>query len=146
MGSLSATIQDDSKRRAVVDDCVQLIEAEVGSKGGISGIAIKAAYKTVKGLRPGIIPMAMNHLLDDFAAKIDPLWQECQTSGTSPRTFFSSRKEQVANALLSITDHRRDHSDNRVMITAYNQLRPKAAAYIGEATPRLADLIAKHAS
>jgi hypothetical protein len=146
MGSLAATIQDDSKRRAVVDDCVQLIEAEVGSKGGISGIAIKAAYKTVKNLRPGMIPMAMNHLLDEFAAKIDPLWQECQTSGASPRTFFSSRKDQVADALLSITDQRRDHSDNRVMVGAYNQLRPRAVGYIGEATPRLADLIARHAS
>lgn len=146
MGSLVATIQDDSRRRAVVDDCVNLIEAEVGSKRGISGMGIKTAYKAVKGLRPGMIPMAMNHLLDEFAAKIDPIWAECQASGEQPRAYFVRRKGDIANALLSITDARRDKADNRVMVRAYNGLRPKAVAYIGDAMPRLAELIAKHAS
>jgi len=146
MGSLAETIKDDTRRRAVVNDCVALIEAEVASKRGLSGMGIKTAFKAVKGLRPGMIPMAMNHLLDDFAKQIDPLWQECQSSGEAPRAFFSSRKGEIANALLSITDARRDRADNRVMVRAYNGLRPKAVAYIGDAAPRLGDLIAKHAS
>lgn len=146
MGSLVETIKDDTKRRAVVDDCVRLIEAEVGSKPGISGIGIKTAYKAVKGLRPGMIPMAMNHLLDEFAAKLDPFWQECQASGQQPEAFFVSRKLDVANALLSITDARRDNADNRVMVRAYNKLRPKAISYIGDAMPRLSELFVRHAS
>lgn len=146
MGSLTETIKDDARRRAVVDDCVALIEAEVKSKRGISGIAIKGAFKTVKSLRPGMVPMAMNHLLDDFATQIDPIWAECQSSGQQPRAFFSANKTRVANALLHITDDRGRKSDHKTLVKAYNSLRPKAVQYIGDAMPRLADLIAKHAS
>jgi hypothetical protein len=144
MGSLVQTIQDAEKRRAVVDDCVRLIEAEVSSKRGISGMGIKAAFKAVRGLRPGMIPMAMNHLLDEFAAKLDPFWSECQASGKKPRSFFVERKGDVAEALLSITDARRDKADNRVMVRAYNGLRPKVVSYIGDAMPRVAELFIKH--
>jgi hypothetical protein len=56
------------------------------------------------------------------------------------------RKTDICNALLSITDARRDNADNRVMVKAYNKLRPKAMTYMGDAMPRVADLIAKHAS
>ena len=146
MGSLVETIKDDAKRRAVVDDCVKLLESEVGSKRGISGVAIKGGFKTVKKMRPGMIPMAMNHLLDDFAAQIDPIWQECQTSGQDPRSFFTSQKSRVANALLSITDDRGRKSDHKSLVKIYNKLRPSAVQHIGDAMPGLADLIKKHAS
>ena len=146
MGSLVETIKDDARRRAVVDDCVTLLEAEVAGKRGLSGMAIKGAFKTVKSMRPGMVPMAMNHLLDDFAVKIDPIWAACQASGDNPRTYFSSRKGELANALLSITDERGAKSNHRVLVKAYKSLRPKAIQHIGDATPRLADLIVKHAS
>lgn len=146
MGSLVETIKDDTARRAVVEDCVGLLEAEVASKRGLSGVAIKGGFKTVKKMRPGMIPMAMNHLLDDFAAQIDPIWAECQTSGQNPRTYFASRKGDIANALLSITDERGRQSDQKVLVKVYTKLRPTAVQHIGEAIPRLADLIAKHAS
>lgn len=146
MGSLVQTIQVEFRRRSVIDDCVLLIEAEVASKRGISGMGIKTAFRAVKGLRPGMLHMTMNHLLDEFAAQIDPFWQECQSSGRLPRDFFVSRKGDVAEALLSITDARRDKADNRVLVRAYNGLRPKAVSYIGDAMPRVADLFVKHAS
>ena len=146
MGSLVETIKNETARRAVVDDCVQLLEAEVASKRGISGVAIKGGFKTVKKMRPGMIPMAMNHLLDDFAAQIDPIWAECQASGQDPRAYFTSRKGDVANALLSITDERGRKSDQKVLVKVYSKLRPTAVQHIGEAIPGLADLIVKHAS
>ena len=146
MGSLVETIKDMDKRKAVVDDCVKLIDAEVASKRGVSGIAIKAAFKVVKGFQPGMIPMSMNHLLDDFAAQIDPFWQECQSEGSQSREFFTRRKGDVANALLSITDGRASKSRHRSLVKAYNKLRPQAVNHIGDAMPRLADVIQKHAS
>lgn len=146
MGSLVEVIKDDAKRRQVVDDCVVLIEAEVGDKKGLSGMAIKAGYKTVKGIRPGTIPMAMNHLLDDFAAKVDPFWQECQDTGANPRSFFSARKAEVANALLGITDARAKRAKNKLIAKTYTKLRPTAVEHVGAAMPRFADLVQKHAS
>lgn len=146
MGSLQETVKDQARRKAVIDDCAGLIDAEVSDKGGLSGMAIKAAYATVKGLRPGMIPMAMDGLLDDFSAKVDPFWARCQESGARPRDFFTKEKQAIANALLGITDDRAKKTPHRTLKAAYEKLRPQAVDHIGAAMPRLADLIQKHAS
>lgn len=146
MGSLVEVIKDDAKRRVIVDDCVALIEAEVADKSGLSGAGIKLGYKTVKGLKPGMIPMAMNHLLDDFAAKVDPYWQECQAQGADARTYFTSNKHKIADALLTITDARADRSSHKVLVSTYRKLRPAAVDHVGAAMPRFSQLVKKHAS
>ena len=48
MGSLVTVVSDPARRRLVIEDCVALLEAEVDAKSGLSGLAIKAAYKAVK--------------------------------------------------------------------------------------------------
>jgi hypothetical protein len=40
--SLVDALTDESKKKNVVKDCCELIDAEVKDKGGISGLAIKA--------------------------------------------------------------------------------------------------------
>ena len=39
----------------VVADCQRLIDQEVCGKSGVSGTAVKVAYKTVKSLAPGYL-------------------------------------------------------------------------------------------
>jgi len=145
MGSLAEVVQDDTKRRTVVDDCVGLLDAEVSDKRGLKGLAVKAAFKAVKGVRPGMIPMSVDALLDDFATQIDPFWADCQSSGTPPRNYFQSNGGAIANALLSITDERAQRSSQRVLKGAYSKLRGQAITHITQAMPRLADLVARHA-
>ena len=146
MGSLVEVIKDKARRRAVIDDCELLIDAEVADKGGLGGMAIKAAYKTVKGMRPGMIGMAMDGLLDDFSARVDPYWADCQAKGEAPRAFFSRRGNEIADALLGVTDDRARKSHHKVLVKAYTTLRPKAIEHISAAMPRFADLLVKHAS
>lgn len=145
MGSLFDVTRDPAKRKAVVDDCCALIDAEVSDKGGLTGIAIKTAFATVKGVKPGMIPMSMDHLLDDFSKQLDPFWAECQKGTEPPRAFFTRKKEAVANALLAITDDRARKSSHTVLVKAYQGLRGKAVDHIGAAMPRFADLLVKHA-
>jgi hypothetical protein len=146
MGSLAEVVTEDAKRRAVVDDCTRLLDAEVSDKRGLKGMAVKAAFKAVKGVRPGTIPMSIDALLDDFATQIDPFWVQCQESGTAPRSFFKSNGDAIANALLKITDDRAAKSTQRVLKGAYSKLRGQAITHITLSMPRLADLVAKHAS
>jgi hypothetical protein len=144
--ALSEVVKDPKKRRAVVDDCVLLIEAEVGDKGGLTGMAIKAAYATVKNIKPGFVGGAMNDLLDPFSDKVDPFWADCQAKKANPRQFFTQKKGEIANALLAITDVRADRSQHKMLVKTYHKLRPQAVNHIGDAMPRLADVIVKHAS
>lgn len=146
MGTLAETISDPAKRKAVVSDCAALIDAEVADKRGLSGAAIKTAFRTVKSFKPGMIADSMDALLDDFTAQLDPFWKECQDGGHAPRTFFSNRKNDVANALLRITDDRAAKSRHKTLVRAYKGLRGKAVDHIGAAMPRFADLLVKHAS
>lgn len=146
MGSLVEVIKDQAKRKRIVEDCASLIDAEVHDKSGLSGLAIKAGYATVKNLRPGMIEAAMDGLLDDFSSKIDPFWQDCQAQKAVPRSFFVNRKTEVANALLSITDERARRTPHKVLKSAYEKLRPMGVEHIGVAMPRFADLLSRHAS
>jgi hypothetical protein len=146
VAALSEVVKDPAKRRAVVGDCVSLIEAEVGDKRGLTGAAIKAAYMTVKNIKPGFVSAAMNDLLDPFSAKVDPFWAECQEKKANARQFFALKRGEIANALLSITDGKADRSQHKVLVKAYHRLRPQAVSHIGDAMPRLADVIVKHAS
>lgn len=145
MGSLVETVKDPAKRKLVVDAGVRLIEAEVADKGGLSGLAIKGAFKLVSGIKPGFVGGTLNHLLDDFSAKVDPFWAECQERREEPRAYFVRRGADISNALLSITDDRARNARGPVRNT-YDKLRPEAVKHVTAAMPRLADMVRTHAS
>lgn len=145
MANLSAVIADPNKRRAVVDDGVSVIEAEVADKGGLSGLAIKAAFGMVKKVRPGFVGQALNALLDEFAQAVDPIWAECTAKGGDPAATFAAQAPRVSEALLKITDKRAAGASGPVKAT-YEKLRPEAVKHTVAAMPRVAGLLKKHAS
>ncbi len=145
MPSLVEVMKDPAKRRQVVDAGVRVIEAEVADKGGLSGLAIKATFRVVQGLKPGFVPMALNHLMDDFAGKIDPFWLDCQEKKEDPRGYFTRRGSEIGNALLSITDERAKRGQGPAR-SAYEKLRPEGLKHVTAAMPRLADLCRQFAS
>ena len=146
MGSLIELAKNPDSRRAIVDDASAMLDQEVGDKSGLSGKAVKLAFRAVKGVSPGMIPMSIDALLDDFCIAMQPIWEECQASGQSARPYFQSRANDIANALLAITDDRAERSTQRILKSTYSKLRGQAVKHISEAMPRLADLVEKHAS
>src|SRR6476620_5794098 len=104
MASLVEALTDDSKKKEVVKDCCELIDAEVKDKGGISGLAIKAGYGTVKGIKPGFVEKAVEDLLPEFAKVLEPIYADAKTANKPVSAYFSSNSSRVADALLSITD------------------------------------------
>ncbi len=145
MPTLTEVLTDPNRRRRVVDDGVAVIEAEVSDKSGLSGIAIKTAFAMVSRIKPGFIGGALNHLMDDFAGKIDPFWSDCQAKGADARTYFVQNGPKVADALLQITDVRAKGASGPVR-SAYDKLRPEGQKHVVAAMPRLAELVRKHAS
>lgn len=146
MASLLKAAQDTQKRPLIITDCAQLIEEQVRSKRGMTGIAVKGAFKVIKSFKPGIIPRALDDMLDEFSGKVDPFWLACQEEGADPASYFRNNSGVIANALLSITDARAKNSPNRGLVKAYSGLRKKAVGHITDALPSLARLVAKHAS
>jgi hypothetical protein len=134
----------EPKRHQVVDDAVKVLDAEVSDKGGLGGLAIKAAFSVVKGIKPGFIRDVVDTLLPDFLKALDPIYQESVTAGKRPGEYLKAHAGRVADALLSITDARAARAERPVIKSTYEKLRPSAKKHVESAAPRLASLLDKH--
>lgn len=145
MTTLRDLLTTADKRNAVIQDALSVLDSEVDSKGGFSGIAIKGAYKVVKGVSPSFIREAVDGLLDPFLGVLDPLYQEAKQRGVSPKDHLVANKGRTADALLSITDGKAARAKNQAVKKMYEKLRGMAKDHVEAAVPRLGDLIVKHA-
>ena len=146
MPNLSEVLTNDSKKAAVIDDCCALIDAEVKDKGGISGLAIKAGYGAVKGVKPGFVKQVVTDLLPEFAKALDPIFQDAITGGKPVAAFFGQNGGRVAEALLAITDAKAERSKSGVVKGTYDKLRGSAKKNVEAAAPRLGEMVQKYAT
>ena len=83
--AVAATLQEillaPDTRPMVVTDCNMLIEQEIAEKSGVSGTAVKLAYKTVNTFRPGHVRHMVDSLLPQLVDKLEPYWAGYRTSG-----------------------------------------------------------------
>jgi hypothetical protein len=130
----------------VINDAQRLLDDEVASKGGLTGLAIKGAFKVVQGVRPGMVRDVIDGLLDDFSARLDRFYQDHGTKGAgkSLPDYFTSRRGEVADALLGITDDRAKVTRHGTPKKAYEGLRPKAREHVEAAVPGIGRLVDKH--
>lgn len=146
MGSLVERLLAPERKLEVVREAVELVEAEVRAKGGLSGIALKSALKLVQAARGDFIPAAMERLLPSFAARLEPLYAE-RLGGAPTMTneaYFHEHASRVAAALLSITDERARNSEGSGRRAAYEKIRPAAQRHVEEAAPRIGRLLDRH--
>jgi hypothetical protein len=143
MSTLKDILSRPGSRPQVIRDCEQIIEEEVASKG-LTGIPIKAAYAVVKAVKPGFIPEVIEGLLDDFADRLDSLYQAAKAKNEPISPYFNTRAGEAAEALLGITDQRAQRSKNHVIRSAYEKMRPLAKKHTEAAIPRVGKMIAKH--
>jgi histone H3/H4 len=147
---MAATLQETllaaDVRPNVVADCQTLIEQEVHDKSGISGAAIKAAYKTVTAFASGIIHDAVDTLLPDFLDKLQPFYTDFLSSGGADfGDYLAKRGEEVSEALLSVTDERAANSTRGTIKKAYGMIRSSGVKNVETALPRVGALVQKYA-
>ena len=130
----------------MIDDACRVLDQEVADKGGITGIAIKGAYKLVQGIKPGFIHEIVDALLDDFLGALDPIYQEATSKQRPAGAYVRENASRVADALLAVTDRRAKEAKRQVVRSAYEKLRGMAKKQVEGAAPRLGDLIERHAA
>jgi hypothetical protein len=142
---LVEVLASDANKAQVVEDCCTLVDAEVKDKSGISGLAIKAGYGAVKGVKPGFIKHVISDLLPEFAAALDPIYQDAHRQNRPVADFFMANSGRVAEALLAITDAKAAKSKNGLVKGTYEKLRGSARKNVEAAVPRLGKMVEKHA-
>jgi len=143
MDTLAEVLGDPVRRRAVVKDAALLVESEVRGKRGMRGMALKGGYKSMKRIKPGIVEEALDMLLPQFAPAVDPYFARGREAG-SVESYFMSHADEIADALLGVTDRRAARANNRVMKKVYDGLRGQAKVHVVDAIPGLSRLVSKH--
>jgi hypothetical protein len=143
MSTLKEILLRPGTRPQVIRDSEQIIEEEVASKG-LLGVPIKLAFSAVKAVKPGFIPEVIDGLLDDFADRLDPLYQAAKAKNEPVTAHLNARAGEAAEALLGITDQRAQRAKNQIVKTAYEKLRPMAKKHTEAAIPRVSRMIAKY--
>ena len=147
MPTLKEILLVPGNRPKVIADCTKLIDEEVDSKGGLSGLAIKAAYAVVKAVKPGFITEAVDHMLDDFVGQAGAvLGGRAGEERAGRRADERARRRRSPTRCCAISDARAARAKNQGVKKAYEKLRPTGKKHVEAAVPRLGRLIAKYTS
>ena len=147
---MAATLQEillaPDTQPQVLADCHTLIEQELSDKSGVSGAAVKLAYKTVNTFMPGHVQHMVEVLLPDMVGQLEPFWVDFCASGSSGfGDYLVKRSDEVTQALLSVSDARAAGSGRPTVLRAYGSVRGSAVKHVGAALPRVGDLVLKYA-
>ena len=141
MPTLVEQLGKDPVRPLVINDCVELIDAQVKQKGFV----IKSAYAVIKGIKKKFVPEVVDSLLDDWLGKVQPHYDKWATSKSSSFTdYLVSRSDDVAEDLLSVTDARAEKTSHTTAKKMYFKMRDGAKKNVVDAMPDLAKTLEKH--
>ena len=130
----------------VIADCQKLIEQEVSGMSGVSGTAVKLAYKTAHSFAPGYLTSKVEQLVPEMVAQLEPFWADFSASGSAEfGDYLVKRSDEVCEVLLSVTDARAAISGRPTIVKAYNAVRGHAAKHVAAALPSLGSLVQKYA-
>ena len=142
--NLNDVLSDEAKRASIIEDVCRLVDDEVGKQRGLSGVAIKAGYKLVQGVKPGFVRNVVQALLPEFAAALEPIREQAVAQGQTVSGYFSAHTAEVAEALLAVTDGRAQSSEHGSVRGAYGKLRGSARKNVQSAVPGLGKIIEKY--
>ena len=145
MPTLKESLEVDGKRPILVRACCGLIDQEVARKRGLSGLAVKGAFKAIKAIKPGFIPDIVDNLWDEFVVQLEPYhtqWQQTPDGAFGP--YLLARDSQVVNSLLEVTDGRARTTKMAAVKKLYTKLRPSAEGHVREALPGMSRLMDRH--
>jgi hypothetical protein len=148
MRTLPETLLGPEVRPQVIADCENLVDHAVADMSGVSGTAVRLAYKTVRTFDAGHIPLMIESLLPDVCSALEPYWAAFAAQFPADTGDFggylAAREDEVAEALLGITDERRRLSARATITKAYNTVRGSAVKHVKAALPALGALVQKY--
>jgi hypothetical protein len=142
--NLNDVLNDELKRASIIEAVCGLVDDEVGKQRGLSGIAVKAGYKLVQGVKPGFVRNVVRSLLPEFAAALEPIRAQAVAQGQTVSSYFNAHTQEVAEALLAVTDGRAQSSEHGSVKGAYGKLRGSARKNVESAVPGLGRIVEKY--
>ena len=146
MATLEEILLTPENKPHVIDDCLTLIDQEVKGKSGVSGTAVKLAYKTANAFASGYLRGMVELLAPDMIIELEPFWADFTASGAGDfGDYLVKHGDAVSEALLSVTDRRAETSTRPTILKAYKTVRGGASKHVTAALPALGALVQKYA-
>lgn len=123
-------------------DAEAFVQAEIAKHG----MALRAAFKVVKKLKPNIIERVVREIAPDFVHALEPCYAEYRQSAQNDlRAHLLANETAVADAALSAADRRAERIESRTIRSAYDRVRGRAQREVVDSVPEIATIIARHA-
>jgi hypothetical protein len=146
MATLQEMLLRPDVQPRVVSDTLALVDSELASKSGLSGTAVKVAFKAITAFAPGYYQETVGIMLPDMAHQLQPFWADFTASGGSEfGDYLVKRSDEVAEALLAVTDEMAGESQRPAIVKAYKAVRGSAGKNIEAALPNLGAMVQKYA-
>jgi hypothetical protein len=146
MATLQEMLLTPNVEPQVVADTQALVQSEVDGKGGLSGTAVKAAYKVVTAFAPGYYAETLKSMLPDMVNALEPYWADFLASGGADfGDYLAKNGEAVSESLLGVTDNMAEISGRAAIVKAYQMVRGGAGKNITAALPALGTMVQKYA-
>jgi len=130
----------------VVSDTLALVDSELKSKGGMSGTAVKVAFKAITAFAPGYYQETVAGMIPRMVDQLAPFWADFLVSGSADfGDYLSKRGDEVSEALLAVTDEMAGRSGRGPVVKAYKTVRGGAGKHIEAALPNLGAMIQRYA-
>jgi hypothetical protein len=146
MATLQQMLLAPDVQPRVYNDVLALIDSELASKSGMSGAAVKVAFKAITSFAPGYYQETVHSMIPGMTYQLEPFWADFQVSGSADfGDYLAKRGDEVSVALLAVTDDMAHGSGRATVVKAYNAVRGGAGKHIQAALPNLGAMIQKYA-
>lgn len=146
MATLQEMLLAPDVQPKVVADTLALVDSELASKSGLSGTAVKVAFKAVTTFAPGYYQETVESMVPGMTDTLAPFWADFEVSGSADfGDYLSKRGDEVSQALLAVTDEMASRSGRAAIVKAYGAVRGGAGKHIEAALPNLGVMIQKYA-
>lgn len=140
--TLRDVVSDPEQRPRIADDAVREVALAIGSRTGIKGAAAQFGLEAINRIRPGFLARQVEELLPAMADAIEPWWATGRSRGDAP-AWLKANANQVADALLTVTDAHVAEAHDQAAIAVYQRLRSAAPQRIAAEMPRIATFVTR---
>ena len=146
MATLQEMLLAPDVQPKVHTDVLALVDSELATKSGMSGTAVKVAFRAVTAFAPGYYQETVQSMIPGMTEALAPFWADFQTSGGADfGDYLAKRGDEVSAALLEVTDEMASRSGRAAIVKAYKAVRGGAGKHIQAALPNLGAMIQKYA-
>lgn len=141
MATMVEMLGTEPTRATLIADCVELINAQVKSKG----FMVKGAFAAIKTIKRRFVPEVVDGLLDEWLGKLQvhhDQWAVDKSGGLAD--YLIARSDEVSEDLLSVTDARAENTSHGTAKKYYFKMRDSAKRDVMSAIPDLARLVERH--